>query len=133
MAFFSYGPYAAPRNPVLAWVVFAVFFAAMASFSAYYAGPNRITFDFANRTYSFKRGFPLLAQTGNGSFDEISELFVKKVSGRAGTFWYMMAAWKQPERSPFCILIASNMPHAVEQMRSLGGRLGVKVDDAPRR
>ncbi len=113
-------------------IIGAVVFGVMAVLSAYYAGPNRLTLDFAQRTYMAVRGFPLFPKTFSGPLSEIKELYLRERNGKGPTTWQIMAGWKQADRADFRLVACTERPAAQAQMQALADRIGVPADPKPR-
>ncbi len=69
----------------------------------HYAGPADLILDTNQRTYRFRRGFPLLAGWKTGPLEDIAGLRVDTVRRRSNAAYQLMLDWKNTQASPWTL------------------------------
>ena len=115
------------------------------AFFLYFAGPADLVVDASQRTYRFRRGFPLLAAWQSGSLEDIAGLRIITVERRSTFLYQMMLDWKNTRaapwtpgdgavssRRPFQMMSSEAQSCVQDEARRLAARLGVPLqEDAP--
>ena len=108
----------------------------------YSAGPADLILDASQRTYRFRRGFPLLASWQSGSLKDVAGLRVKTVKNKQTTFYHLLLDWKNTQAAPWTLgdgAVASRRPFQMmssqdagsvrDEARRLAARLGVPLQE----
>ena len=108
----------------------------------YAAGPEDLIIDTVQRTYRFRRGFPLLASWQSGPLEDIAGLRVKTVQNKAGSRSLILLDWKNTRtapwtlgdgdvssRRPFQMLFTRDADRVRDEVQRLARRLGVPIQE----
>ncbi len=89
----------------------------------YSAGLANLVVDTSQRTYQFRRGFPLLASWQSGSLEDVADLRVKTVKNKSTTSYQMMLDWKNTHATPWTLgdgPVASRRPFQMMSSQDAG-------------
>ena len=108
----------------------------------YFAGPADLVVDASQRTYRFRRGFPLLASWQSGPLEDIAGLSVKTVKNKSTSSYQMMLNWKNTRttpwtlgdgaivsRRPFQMMFSQDASRMHDEAQRLASRLGVPLQE----
>lgn len=108
----------------------------------YTAGPDELVIDTSQRTYRFRRGFPLLASWQSGSLEDLAGLRVKTAKNKSTTFYQIMLDWKNTQaslwtlgdgavssRRPFQMMFSQDAGCVRDEAQRLASRLGVPLQE----
>ena len=109
----------------------------------HYAGPADLIVDLNQRTYRFRRGFPLLASWQNGPLEDIADLRVKTVTSSSTTSSQLLLDWKNTQAAPWSLgdgSVSSRRPVQMrvsqdagrvrEEAEQLARKMGVPVQES---
>jgi hypothetical protein len=89
----------------------------------YSAGPVDLVVNASQRTYRFRRGFPLLATWQSGSLEDVAGLRVKTVKNKQTTFYHLLLDWKNTKATPWTLgdgTVASRRPFQMMSSQDAG-------------
>lgn len=108
----------------------------------YMAGPEDLIINTSERTYRFRRGFPLLASWQSGPLEDIAGLRVKTTKNKSTTLYHMMLDWKNTRatpwtlgdgavsiRSPFQMMSSQDASSVRNEAQRLASRLDVLLQE----
>jgi len=119
------------QDRILGFLI-TVLFLLMALCCAFYAGPNRLSIDFAKGVYTSTRGFLFFPKISSGPLVEIKEIYLRERNYQGAICWHMMAGWNQPGKPGFRLAIFPELDKAQEQARALAECFGAPADTKPR-
>ncbi len=96
-----------------------------------YSGPHEIELDLKGKTYMAKKGFPFLARSFSGGFQDMYGLCIRKNTSKSGHVvgYRIDLDWNLPKRPPFELMRMSKLEKAQKMQKEFSRKLGIPVGE----
>ncbi len=102
-----------------------------AGIAFWYSGPHEIELNLKRKTYVAKKGFPFLARSFSGDFQDMYGLCIRKNTSKSGQVigYRIDLDWNLPKRPPFELMRMSKLEKAQKMQKEFSRKLGIPVGE----
>ena len=114
-----------------AWQFILLLSAIPIGIAFWYSGPHDIELNLKRKTYLAKKGFPFLARSFSGNFQDMNGLCIRKNTSRSGQVigYRIDLDWNLPKRPPFELMRVRKLEKAQIMQREFSRKLGIPIGE----